>query len=177
MCVASSTVLLVTSLAAVAASTAVSAYSSYQQGKQQKAMYEYEAEMNQQNVEIAGMQASNAANRAEVEKAELRRKVTLMRGEGRSNYAGGNVVLAEGSALDWESDLAEQEHLDRKKIDYNARLEQWGYGVQGSTAQGKVGQSRAAGANAYRSGVTGVYGSLLSGASKATSRAYSFSTS
>ena len=151
-------------LAGTAISTGTSMYAQYQQGAAQAQMYDYQNALAEQNAQIAAMQQQNAANKAEIEKEELRRKVHLMRGEGRSNYAAGNVVLGEGSPVDWEVDIRQQEEYQRDKIDYNTRLQKWGYGVQGSNAMAQAGMYSAAASNSRRAGLLGATGSLISGA-------------
>jgi len=113
--------------AILAVSTAMSAYGSYQQGKMQKEMNAYNAKIAMQNKIIA-------AEKAELNKQALRRKLRKVQGSTIVGYAKAGVHVAEGTPIDLFEENAILAKMDELMIDYNADLEARGYQVKADTA-------------------------------------------
>lgn len=166
----------------------VGAYSSYVgQGAEADARAksaEYQAAISKNNAIIAEnnakvleMRAQDAELLGQLEKENLSRETGKLVGEGRTNYAAGNVLVGSGSALDWEADVASGMARDRLAIDRNVENTKWGFKVaaanersQGgqSAAQAGLLESSAAGARAI--GKSAQFGTLLSAASSFADR-------
>lgn len=88
---------------------------------------------------------------------------------GRTEYAGGNIALGEGSAMDWSSDALDTYYADVDQVQENTRGQ-----VTGSKKQAAL--QRAGGANANIAAQSAGNRSLLSGvagAAKAGAGSYS----
>jgi hypothetical protein len=106
----------------------------------------HNAQMNQQNAQIATQQG-------EAQALQQRRINELRMGTIRAGYGASGVIGGEGSPLDVLSSSAEQAELDVQNIKYNAGLKAMGYGNSAA-----LDQSRADGASS---------GGLYTAASKA----------
>lgn len=150
-------------LATSAAGLTMNAIGSYNQGVAAEKQSDYAAMMQENNAEIANMQADNAITRGNMAIAEQRLQVNRAIGTGRANYAAGNIVLGKGSALDWEEDFNVQAEYDRRKIGYNSQLEVWGYKNQAGQYGASANATRMAGENAKDASYMNMFGSLVSG--------------
>ena len=113
--------------AILAVSTAMSAYGAYQQGKMQKEMNDYNAKIAMQNKIIAG-------EKAEIRKADLRRRLRKIQGSTTVSYAKAGVHIGEGTPVDISAENAILAKWDELKIQYTADLEARGYQVKADTA-------------------------------------------
>ena len=75
--------------------------------------------------------AQQALDNAAVEKADQRKKMRMLQGQGKVVAASNGVMLEgqreESLASMWETDVAIEGAYDRAKIQHNADLEAWGY--------------------------------------------------
>ena len=134
------------------AGTAIQAYGAYQQGKQQKALNEYNAKVAEQNAQIA-------QDKADYDKEQLRRRIRKVKGSQIVALSKAGVDATEGSAIDLFEELAIMGEQDLLMIQYNADLKKRGYAVEAATA-------RFTGAAAYQAGKMRAAGTLLTGGSE-----------
>lgn len=132
-----------------AAASAASAVSSYYQGKWAKQLAEY-------NAKVATEQGKYAWEKGLDMQARQRIQTGTLLGAQRVSYAGQNVVLDDGTALDVASDTRKWGEIDAITVRNNAALEVWGY------KQSAI-NSRIQGQMAYAQGISNAMGSLLQG--------------
>jgi hypothetical protein len=133
-----------------AAGATFSAVSSYYQGKWAKQLAEY-------NAKVATLQGKYAIERGQQTEARARIATGQMQGAQRAAYAGQNVLVDDGTALEAQTDAAKWGEIDALTIRNNAALEAWGF------KQSAI-NSRIQGQMAYAQGVAGSIGSILGGA-------------
>lgn len=149
----------IATMATTAVSTGVSAYSSYQSGKSQQKIADY-------NAKVQEIQAQDARARGGFEANQKRREVAATLGQQQAQLAANGVETSSGTALTLASDTAWAGEMDAKTIEVNALRAAYGYEQEavGTRLQGKAAMRNARGE---------AYGSLLSGAAKTGSMAYS----
>lgn len=114
------------------------------------------------NAKVASAQATDAIARGQEAEDQLHSGVRKLLGSQRAGFAGQNVVLDDGSALDVQLDTATQEAKDAARIKLNAQREAWGFEKQSENA--------AMGGNASYNQLTGqAYGTILGGLGNAFS--------
>lgn len=113
------------------------AYGTYQQVSAQNQANEFNARMAEQNAataaqnaDIAKQQSSGAIREGEIEEKQHRLRVAQLKGEQRTSFAGGGVVVDRGSAMDTLQDTTKWGELDALTIRTNAAKEAWGYDVE-----------------------------------------------
>lgn len=114
------------------------------------------------NTRVGEMQARWAEERGVEAVYRHRLKMRGLRGAQRASFAGQNVVVGDGTALEVEEDTAKWTEVDALTIKNNAALEAWGYKQQAisSSLQG-----------ALSGGMQGM-GTLLTGLGGAAKDAY-----
>lgn len=135
---------------AMAAGTAISAYGAYQQGKAQKQLYEYNAQIAEQNSKLA-------QDKAAYDKEQLRRRYRKIAGSQRVAFAKGGVDSSTGTPLYVQEELAMLTEEDILMTQYNADLKSRGFQVEAT-------QARYQGAAAYQAGKMRAAATLLTGA-------------
>lgn len=139
----------------MAAGTTFSAVSSYYQGKWAKQLAEY-------NAKVARMQGQIALERG-VEAEKRQRMVgSQVMGTQRAAYAGQNVLLDDGTAMEAAGQSAYFGEIDALTVRNNAALEAWGYkqSALNSSIQGQM---------AYAQGISNAIGTILGGAGQMAS--------
>jgi len=131
--------------------TAISAYGAYQQGKNTRALNEYNAQIAEQNAKIA-------QDKADYDKEQLKRRIRKLQGSTTVALSKAGVDATEGSAIDLFEELAIESEKDLLMIQYNADLKKRGYAVEAATA-------RFTGAAAYQAGKMRATSTLLTGGS------------
>ena len=131
--------------------TAISAYGAYQQGKNTRALNEYNAKIAEQNAKIA-------QDKADYDKEQLKRRIRKLQGSTTVALSKAGVDATEGSAIDLFEELAIESEKDLLMIQYNADLKKRGYAVEAATA-------RFTGAAAYQAGKMRAASTLLTGGS------------
>ena len=150
-------------------STITSAVGAISQSRAESNAAQYQAQVADNNAKLAEFQAQDAAERAEEDRSELRRDVARLKAAGRTSFAAGNVLLGSGSPVDWELDIAEQEHINLERIDRAKQLEQFGFRTQQSNYLSEANNLRAQAKNARTSG-------FLSATSTIVGSAFNFRT-
>lgn len=135
-----------------AAGTAFSAVSQYYQGKWAKQLANY-------NAKVAKMQGEYALQRGEQMGTRQRMVAGQMRGAQRTSYAGQNVSIDDGTALEVQADTARWGEIDAITIRNNAALEAWGYkqAAVNSVLSGQMSMAQ---------GMANATGTILGGASR-----------
>ena len=147
----------------------VGGISSYQQGKQQQAMYNYQAKVQQENAKIAEQNAAMERQQG-IEEARLQRiKSAQAIGSQKTAMAANGVDVTQGTALDVIEDTAAMGELDALQTRYNYERKALAYESQASNYQNQSNLDIIAGKNAYSAGKMNALASGLEGISKAGS--------
>lgn len=165
MCIAAAPMAVI-GMVASAASTAVSVMGAIQQGKAAQAQANYQAQVSQNNAQVAQWQAADAIERGKRDEAEHRQKVARMIGTQRAGIAGSGFELGDLTSQDILGDTAAMGEIDALTIRTNAKREAWGYEVGANNYMAEAGLQKAAGKNAKTASYWSAGGDLLSGASK-----------
>lgn len=147
----------------------VGGVSSYQQGKQQQAYYNYQAEVQKENSKIA---ESNAALERQqgIEEARLQRiKTSQAIGSQKTAMAANGVDVTQGTAVDVLEDTAAMGELDALQTRYNYERKALSYEAQANNFNNQANLDVIAGKNAYSAGKMNALASGLDGVSKAGS--------
>lgn len=163
MCVITGTVLTAISVATALASTAMSVVSSVQQGKAQKAQYNYQAAVAKRNAQKA--QANAEQTRQEgIEEARMQRMKTIQKiGAQQAAMAANGFDIASGTNLDVVEDTAALGELDALTTTYNAETKALSFESKAENFNNQANLDVIAGENAYRAGITNAIGTGLKG--------------
>ncbi len=142
-------------LGIAAAGTAVSVAGSYRQGKAAEKMYDYQSGMAQRSAEQTREAGSVAAKQHRVKAAQAA-------GAQRAAMGGAGVDVNTGSLLAAQEDTARMGEMDALTIRQNYQRQAWAKAAD-------AGMYTAAGAEARKTALWGMAGSLLTGASKVSS--------
>lgn len=125
----------------------------------------YQAQVAQQNQELARRQAADATQRGQVAEDNRRRQTALQIGQQRAGLAAQGTDFT-GSETDILGDTAAAGELDARTIRANAAREAYGYTVQGLGYGNTAALESARAANStYTPNYLGAGASLLAGAS------------
>jgi len=151
------------------------------QGEAGKRAAESEAQLAEYNAAVADLQAQDAVARGGQEESKFRTNVRTMIGSQRAGFAGSNVDVAYGSAVDVQTDAAFLGELDALTIRTNAAREAWGYQVQGEDLRRRAEITRKEGVMAAEAGRAqagsaywGAAGTLLTGTSSLLETRYGY---
>ena len=151
---------------ATVASTVLGTVSSVQQGKQQKAMYNYQAQVDKQNAEIAQKNAA-VERQTGIEEARLQRMKTLqVVGSQKTAMAANNMDVTQGTSLDIIQDTAAMGELDALQIETNYERKALAYEQQANNFSNQANLDVIAGKNAYKTGKINAVTEGLNGVSK-----------
>ena len=155
-----------TAAAVTIASAALGAVSSYSQGKSQQAMYNYQAQVAEQNKKIANQNAAQERQTG-IEEARLQRMKTLQAvGSQQAAMAANGMDVTQGTSLDIIEDTSAMGELDALQIQTNYERKALAYEQQANNFQNEANMDRIAGQNAYKSGVMNAAATGLNGISK-----------
>jgi hypothetical protein len=120
----------------IVAGTAWSAYQQHKQakaletaGEQQHQAANAQADLQDYNARVADLQASDALVRGAEAESRFRTTVRGAIGTQRAGFAGANIDVGFGSAVDVQADAAFLGELDALTIRANATREAWGFNV------------------------------------------------
>jgi hypothetical protein len=99
-------------------------------GEAQQEAREDEAQLAEYNASVAQLQADDAIARGAEEESRFRESIDVMVGSQRAGFAGANVDVGFGSAVDVQADTRYLGELDALTIRTNAAREAWGFKVQ-----------------------------------------------
>jgi len=139
------------------------------------AEYRYQAQIDENNRNVALWKAADAKARGAKDEAAHRVKVAALKGRQRSALAASGVELGSGSALDILGDTAALGELDALTIRSNAERESYEHNVVASNLKANAGMKRMGADNAIIAGKIGAQTSLLSGAGSVASKWYNYS--
>lgn len=144
---------------AALAEGAWSAYQHHQAGNQEKKAGQAEqaaandqADLSDYNAKVATLQGEDAIARGTLEEQRFRTQVRGIIGQQRAAFAGNNVDVSFGSAVDVQADAAFLGELDALTIRTNAMREAWGYNVQAEDLTRQAAITRKTGVAAAASG-------------------------
>jgi hypothetical protein len=89
------------------------------------AQTEYDAGVDENNAKLARDRGRIAVEAGEAQKTNVDIETQQALGTGRVGFAGGNVMLDTGSALDWDVNVAQAAALKKVGIDDATAVEQW----------------------------------------------------
>lgn len=152
-------------------------------GKAQAAVSESQAEVADYNASVATLQAQDAVERGAEAESRFRTQVRGAIGAQRTGFAGANVDVGFGSAVDVQGDAAYLGELDALTIRTNAARTAWGYSVQSYDYSQQAAIDRKAAANQVAAGDQAatasdfqVGTSLLTGGASLLQAKYGFGT-
>ena len=159
--------MLAVGAAAAIASTALGTVYSIQQGKQQQAMYNYQAKVAQENAEIAKKNA-DTERQTGIEEARLQRMKTLQAvGAQQTAMAANGMDVTQGTSLDIIEDTAAMGELDALQIQTNYERKALAYEQQAGNYTNQANMDAISGRNAYTAGKINAVTTGLNGISKA----------
>ena len=159
------TMLAVGAIAAVT-STVLGTVSSVQQGKQQQAMYNYQAKVAEENAKIANKNAATERQTG-IEEARLQRMKTLQAvGSQQAAMAANGMDVTQGTSLDIIEDTAAMGELDALQIQTNYERKAQSYEAQANNFNNQASMDVIAGKNAYTAGQIKAVQTGLNGVSK-----------
>lgn len=162
-----------------ATSTGVQVYGAIKQGQAAKKAGEAgqaaandQASLSDYNAGVAELQAGDAIARGTEEENRYRTQVRGIVGEQRAGFAGANIDVGYGSAVDVQADATMLGELDALQIRTNAAREAWGFKVQAEDYRRQAEITRKSGDNIAAAGranqtaaFIGATGTALGGAS------------
>lgn len=158
--------MLAVGAAAAVASTALGTVSSIQQGKQQQAMYNYQAKVAEQNAEIAKRNA-DTERQTGIEEARLQRMKTLQAvGAQQTAMAANGMDVTQGTSLDIIEDTAAMGELDALQIQTNYEKKALAYEQQAGNYTNQANMDAISGRNAYTAGKINAVSTGLNGIGK-----------
>lgn len=153
---------------ATIASTALGTVSSVQQGKQQQAMYNYQAKVAEENAKIAQKNAATERQTG-IEEARLQRIKTLQAvGSQQAAMAANGMDVTQGTSLDIIEDTAAMGELDALQIQTNYERKALSYEQQALNFENEANMDVISGKNAYSAGKINAVNTGLNGVSELT---------
>jgi hypothetical protein len=119
-------------LGAQAVGAGASAYGAYTKAKGEKAAYNYQAQIAENNRQMATWQAEDAITRGQTAAARLQLKTAQLKGTQRASLAARGLDLGEGSPLNILTDTDFMGAIDANTLTDNAAKEAWAFRQQAS---------------------------------------------
>ncbi len=141
----------------------VSGIAGKQQADQQADMAKYQADLEQANARNTLIQAENYDMQQDNERRKLQLNMLNRKGEARTSYAAGGVVLGSGSSADYEADIMDAYDLDSKNLDYDIANKKWQMQVQAANHQDQANLYRAQAKGYKKSGTVSLISGVFSG--------------
>lgn len=154
---------------AAVAGAGVAAYGTIESGQAQSASAKYNAQIAQQNQQLAKQSAVMAGQAGEAQAAQQQQKTRAEVGAITTARAASGVDANSGSALDVRSSAAELGELNALTIRENATKEAYGYETQGIGFGNQANLEQSQAANDVTAGEVGGAGTLLGGMGNAGS--------
>lgn len=159
------------------AGTGMSMYGSYQQGQQQAAQARYQAQIAANNAQIANQNAKDTEAAGAAEEQRKRIENSQRTSALRAAAGASGVDVGTGSALDSFADATMIGEYDALSVRNNYQRQANAYYQQAANFTNDSALYRQAASNATGNALTGMAGSLLSGAGQVASSWYSFKDS
>lgn len=127
-------------------------YSAFREITAKREQALYSAEVAEANAQLSARYAERIDLTADQRRRALLMETQQARGSARAGYASGGVVLASGTHLDYEADIAQTYDIDLKSLDYDVANQKWQAQVQAwnDSAQGKLFRMQASEYNRQR---------------------------
>ncbi len=132
------TVVADVALTAAIAGGVLSTVSAVQQAEQAQQQAEFQASIERENARLAAIEAENIELQANQDRHQLRLRMLASKGEARTAYAAGGVVLGSGTPNDYEADIADAYDLDKRNLNYDVAQKQWQAKVQSINASNQA---------------------------------------
>ena len=120
-----------------AVSAASNMMNAYTQSEAIKSKGKYEQQVAESNARFLDLQAEDSLNRGEKAASRIKREAGSFQSSQRAGYAGQNVDVNSGAALEAQLDTAQMGELDALTVKNNAWREAWGYKTQAINERGK----------------------------------------
>lgn len=127
--------------------------SAVQQAQMQEEQANFYAEQEAKNAQLARKEAEAIEVMGNQEKAKLRTQMLAQKGQARTQYAAGNVVLGSGTSADYEADIADAYDLDSRNLEYDIESRKWQTHVRAANATSQSAMYRSQ-ASSFSSGKT-----------------------
>lgn len=154
---------------------AVSAVSTIGQASAQQKSYNAQADVAEQNAQLAKSQVSDVEYQKQQEISGINKQRKQVQASQRTGMAANGVDSSFGSGLSALTDTAYSAQEDINETEYNAAKKEWGYNTEAANYKNQASSLRASGKNAMIGGVLGATGQYYSGlkpvAKKWTSKA------
>ncbi len=115
----------------------------YNKSKADKAAYEYDAKVADNNAIISDWQASDAVTRGQVSEGRSKMKTAQLKGSQTASLAARGLDVSEGSALNILQDTQYMGELDAAVIKDNAARESYGFRTEATNSRMKAAVLRA----------------------------------
>lgn len=153
--------------------TILSTVGAYNQASATRSAYQYQAQVDANNAQIAQWQASDAIQRGQTEEQNVRLKTAGLISSQRAQMAANGVDLSEGSPIDILATSKFMGERDALQVKDNALRSAWGYTVQANNQTASSEFNKYAASNV--SPITSAGSSLLSGATSVADKWYQYS--
>lgn len=118
---------------------AMAAYSAYTTSANNKAAYNYQAQVNRNNAMIAEWNAQDIERRGQQDLIDLRRRTAALKGTQTATLAGRGIDLSEGSALNILTDTEYLGAQDELTVKTNTKKNAWAARVEGNNHTANAG--------------------------------------
>jgi hypothetical protein len=156
-------------IAMMAGGTALDVYGKVKAGNAARKAGDEAGQLEDYNAQVAEGQAQDAELRGQTDAQRQGQETRRVIGSQRAGFAGANVDVSVGSAVDVQADAAFLGELDVQTIEENARREALGFRQEGERAKRRGRYARMTGQAAQTASRFGAAGSILSGAAQGTS--------
>lgn len=126
-----------------AASATTATVVEHQKLKAQKKSVDAQAEDADANAQRLLIHAENVELQANQKRLALYNQMQQRQGEGRAEYAAGNVVLGANTEANYEADIANAYDLDLKNLNYDVASQKWQLQVQATDYENQARALRA----------------------------------
>lgn len=166
-------------IAIMGVGVAAGAYGGYKSQDAQNQALEYQAKIQEQNANMAEMQATQTEQKGAFAEERLRAGIEGTKGAQRAGFGASGVTVGEGSALETVKNTAALGEVDAMTLRYNTALDAYGLRQQAKGYRSEAGMAREgkqsallAGGLSLLSSGAGIGGSMLAaGPGKATTPA------
>jgi hypothetical protein len=139
----------------------ISTVGAVQQAEEERATAEFYAAQEAENSRLARREAEAIKVMGAQEQAQLRQQSLAHQGRMRTGYASSGLVLASGTVLDYEADIADAYDLDRRNLEYDLESRQWQKKVAAANARSQSNMYATQAAAAERRRTTSLWSGIF----------------
>ena len=148
----------------------LSAFGSYQTGKNQQAMYNYQAQVARINAQIDRQNADWSYHKGDIEAQQYGMKAAQQRGAIRAAQGASNIDVNSGSAVEVQRSQEKLKNIDLGQIRENAAKTAYDWQVKAVMDENQAGLYQYAGENAMQAGKIGAFSSILGSVGSVSSK-------